>query len=107
MKKIIFEGILTGAEILEMNPNLTGLELEVSYSYIQGEKMFGNKIECEISTIRTEQELAIQLYEAEKQIALTDLKELDNLILLGMKTEQDKLNRQQIWLQYDSENNPY
>lgn len=44
-----------------------------------------------------------QIYEQEKAKALSDLREIDDLILLGMKTEQDKLDRQTEWLTYHNE----
>lgn len=56
MKKITFEGELTGAEILEKNPNLTGLDLNATYNYVQGEKLFDRKIECEINRVFSNEE---------------------------------------------------
>lgn len=72
MKNIFFKGILKGSEILKMNPNLIGLENEVLYHYTQGEKIYGDKIECELHKMITEEE-QVSIDEAKRVKKLTDI----------------------------------
>lgn len=114
MKEILFSGILTGEEIVNRNPNKTGLDLNTSYKYNEGCKLFGGDsiensgiIECEATRIKTDEENAIQLYEEEKANALADLKQLEDDITLGIATQEEYDDRKSEWLEYHNANNPY
>lgn len=54
--KVTHKGVFTGKEVMDLNPNLTGLDLEAEYNYTQGTKMYGNKIECELYRINSIEE---------------------------------------------------
>lgn len=96
MKVAFSSDSISGAEILERNPGVLGINLETFYKYKEGTRLFGGKIECEADRILTDEEQALrdkrkEIKSLNDTIAKKKLRDMDYSAELARLNELDPI----------------